>query len=406
MFLKYTTLVTYYVIIREVFFFFVDVYLLFNNLLFESTSNKKIPKHDHLLHLNTILLLQKKTHTDAMGAIFKNIIVYISTLTASLSYCYFFSSKLPKGTYRFISLIPIFYLFTILPLRCSYTFTTAVAFSFTTWLTNFKLLRFAFDLDPSPFHRSDSLLRFITVASLPIKSKNSDLSDSRSPERFLFKLGFRIVIFAVLASPVQNYRDRFHPKIVLVIYCVLLFLIIDIVAAVANSLMMLFTGLELEPSSNQPYLATSLQNFWGRWNLLVTNTLRHTVYKPVRLTFSGHNWAPHAGVIASFFVSGLMHELFVYELSRAKPTWEMTSFFVIHGICVVVEMVVKRHVADRRWRLPPVVSTPLTVAFVAVTGFWLFFPPLIRSRIDVKVLNEYEAAVEFIKNKLFLIYSF
>lgn len=338
-----------------------------------------------------------------MEAIFKNIIIYISTLTASLSYCYFFSSKLPKGMYRFISLIPIFYLFAVLPLRCSLLFTTAVSFSFTTWLTNFKLLRFAFDLDPSPFRPSDSLLRFITVASLPIKSKNSD---SSSPERFLFKLGFRILIFAILASPVQNYRDRFHPKIVLAIYCILLFLIIDIVAAVANSLMMLFTGLELEPSSNQPYLATSLQNFWGRWNLLVTTTLRHTIYKPVRSALSGRYWAPHAGVIASFFVSGLMHELFVYQLSREKPTWEMTSFFMIHGICVVVEMIVKRHLADGRWRLPPFVSTPLTVGFVAATGFWLFFPPLIRSRVDVKVLNEYEAAVKFIKNKLFSLYSF
>ncbi|KVH99165.1 probable long-chain-alcohol O-fatty-acyltransferase 5 [Cynara cardunculus var. scolymus] len=345
-----------------------------------------------------------------MEAVFKNSVFYISTLTASLSYCYFFSSKLSKGIFRFISLFPIFYLFAILPLRCSFLFPTAVSFSFTTWLTNFKLLRFAFDLDPSPFQPSDSLLRFITVASLPIKTKNSDSDRSASvkssPERFLFKLGCRILIFSILASLVQNYRYQFHPKIVLVIYCVLLFLIIDIVAAVANSLVMLLTGFELEPSSNEPYFATSIQNFWGRWNLLVTNTLRHTIYKPVRLTFAGHYWAPHAGVIASFFVSGLMHELFVYQLSREKPTWEMTSFFMIHGICVVVEMIVKRHLAGRRWRLPQFVSTPLTVGFVAATGFWLFFPPLIRSGVDMKVLNEYESAVGFIKNKLISVYSF
>ncbi|KAD4386087.1 hypothetical protein R6Q59_009620 [Mikania micrantha] len=334
----------------------------------------------------------------AMEATATSFIIYISIITASLSYCYFLSSKIPKGIYRFISLIPIFYIFTVLPLRCSSVFTTAIAASFTTWLTNFKLIRFAFDLDQSPFHPSDSLLRFITVTSLPIESKSVY---SQPPDRFRFKLGFQIIVFSVLVRLVLNHRHQFHPYLVLILYCGLLFLTIDIVAGVINALLFLFTGLELEPSFDHPYLAISLQDFWGRWNLMVTNTLRHTIYKPVRSTFSGHEWAPLAGVLTSFMVSGLMHELFVYQLSRAAPTWEMTWFFVLHGVSVVAEMIVKRRVAGRRWRLPMFMRWLLTMGFVATTGMWLFFPPLTRNGLDAKILQEYTSVIDFITGHIF-----
>ncbi|KAK1406973.1 hypothetical protein QVD17_38583 [Tagetes erecta] len=377
-----------------------------------------------------------------MEAIAKSFIIYTSTTTASLTYCYYISSNIPKGIYRFISLIPIIFLFTILPLHCTFIFTTAITASFTTWLTNFKLIRFAFDLDHSPYHPSHSLIKFITLASLPIKWKPIHSTSIHSPIRggvtatppsaqsavyskhkrpfglllkwpfgsnfqtFFqttiwdwcgwrtpgLKLGFQALIFSVLVNIVQNYKHDFHnihPNLLLVIYCGLLFLIIDIAAATINAMLFIVTGLELEPSSNQPYLATSLQNFWGRWNLMVTNTLRHTVYKPVRSVLSGYKWAPLAGVIASFIVSGLMHELFVYQLSREKPTWEMTWFFVIHGMCVVVEMIVKRCLDGGCLRLPVIVTRLLTMVFVAVTGMWLFFPPLIKRRVDVKILEEY-----------------
>ncbi|CAI9283499.1 unnamed protein product [Lactuca saligna] len=282
--------------------------------------------------------------------------------------------------------------------RSQYLYPTAISYL----LRSLKLIRFAFDLDESPYRRSDSLIRFITVASLPVKTKSTDsTSVNTSPERSWYKLGLQNLIFSILVSTVNNYRDRFHPDIILVIYCGLLFLIIDIIAGVGAALLLFLTGLELEPSSNEPYLATSLQNFWGRWNLLVTKTLRYTVYKPVRSAFSDHKWAPHAGVLSSFFVSGLMHELFVYQLSREDPTWEMTSFFVIHGICVVVEMIIKSNLAGGRWRLPKFLATLLTVGFVVVTGLWLFFPPLIRTKVDVKVLMEHASFVDFIKTTFY-----
>ncbi|KAL8243361.1 hypothetical protein R6Q59_009619 [Mikania micrantha] len=341
-----------------------------------------------------------------MEAIAKSFIIQISTITASLSYCYLISSRIPKGIYRFISLIPILYIFTILPLNCSFVLPTAITFSFTTWLTNFKLIRFAFDLDHSPFNPSDSLVRFIIFTALPINSEtmHPDHLIKSSPRIYQLKLWIQIVVLSVFIKIVLGYHDQVHQKLISFIYGWVLFLLIDIVTAITNMILFLTIGLELEPSSYHPYLATSLQNFWGRWNLLVTNTLRLTVYKPIVVTLPHRKWAPLVGILASFLVSGLMHELFVYQLSRAAPTWEMTLFFMLHGICVVVEMVVKRVVGGGRWRLPGFVGWLMTMVFVVVTGVWLFVPPFVKGRVDVKMLHEYKYVVNSIKSKYSQIY--
>ena len=61
--------------------------------------------------------------------------------------------------------------------------------------------------------------------------------------------------------------------------------------------------------------------------------------------------------------------------------------------------------AGGRWRLPPAVSRPLTVGFVAVTGFWLFFPQLVRNHVDDRGIGEYSVLNEFVKDKTLLLLS-
>ncbi|CAO2835792.1 unnamed protein product [Amaranthus hypochondriacus] len=170
-----------------------------------------------------------------------------------------------------------------------------------------------------------------------------------------------------------------------------MYLFIDIVFGVCDLFVGSTLGLELDPPSDEPYLSTSLQDFWGkRWNRMISDTLRHTVYLPVKSTavkLVGSRWAPLPGVMASFVVSGLMHELIYYNMTRVTPTWEVTWFFVLHGVCVVLEMVVKRSLGQK-WRLHWAISGPLTVGFVMGTGFWLFFPQLLRNHVDVKATED------------------
>ncbi|KAA8520179.1 hypothetical protein F0562_014435 [Nyssa sinensis] len=169
------------------------------------------------------------------------------------------------------------------------------------------------------------------------------------------------------------------------------------VAALARTLL----GLELEPQFDEPYLSTSLQDFWGRrWNLMVSRILRPTVYDPT-LSFSsqmlGRKWAPLPAIFSTFVVSGLMHELIFYYLGRVKPTWEITWFFLLHGVCLMVEIAIKKAV-NGRCRLPRIISGPFAVAFVMVTGFWLFFPQLLRCKADVRAFEEYAAVGAFAKD--------
>lgn len=343
----------------------------------------------------------------------KNIFGVCLSVITSLSYCYFISSRIPKGKYRFISLLPIFFHFTILPLYLTFTINQFITTFFITWLGNFKLLLLCFDQGPLSWGPPNSLLQFITIAALPIKIKQNknhpDYSISTKPKKIPLNLATEALLLALLVTILHSGREGnyIHPKVVLVLYCCLLYLLANILVASSGKLVRAVMQIELEPPSDEPYLSTSLQDFWGRrWNLMITNSLRHTVYLPIKsasMDLLGKDKASLVAVFASFVVSAFMHEFLLCYLIRAPPTWEMTSFFLLHGVCVVVELVAKRKLADC-WPLPSYVSIPLTVGFVVSTSFWLFFPPMMKNGLDVKVIDEFMLFLEYIKNKLHFMY--
>ena len=131
-----------------------------------------------------------------------------------------------------------------------------------------------------------------------------------------------------------------YPKVLLILYCFHIYFLLGFILAIVATLAQVLLGMELEPQFNEPYLSTSLQDFWGRrWNLMVTNTLRITVYNSTQHALVTHGinkkWAPLIVVFATFVVSGFMHELIFYLLWSVSPTWEVTWFFLLYGlICV------------------------------------------------------------------------
>jgi D-alanyl-lipoteichoic acid acyltransferase DltB (MBOAT superfamily) len=63
-------------------------------------------------------------------------------------------------------------------------------------------------------------------------------------------------------------------------------------------------GVKLPPNFNRPFLATSIQNFWQRWHMSLSNFVSTYLYKPfVRSTGS-----PRLGIFLAFSVVGLWHE--------------------------------------------------------------------------------------------------
>ncbi|KAG5561167.1 hypothetical protein RHGRI_004252 [Rhododendron griersonianum] len=137
-----------------------------------------------------------------------------------------------------------------------------------------------------------------------------------------------------------------------------------------------------------------------RWNLVVSRTLRSTVYEPalcISAQVIGRKWASLPAVMSTFVVSALMHEILFYYMGRLQPTWEVTRFFLLHGSCVVAEIWIKKLVKDR-WRLPRLISTPMSVGFVMVTVCWLFIPQLLRCKIYVRASEEYAVLGAFVKD--------
>ncbi|XP_015580109.1 acyl-CoA--sterol O-acyltransferase 1 [Ricinus communis] len=337
---------------------------------------------------------------------------------ASLIYCYALGKNVPEGKSRFILLLPIICLFLYLPLNLSTIHLGGMTAFFIAWLANFKLLLFAFGKGPLSSNPSISLPSFLALSCLPIKiqdnpSPKSQLEQnpypkiSKQAKKSSLNYAIKGILLATLVH-VYNYNDYIHPKIVLCFYCVHIYFFLEIVLAMVTAVVRTILRVELEPPFNDPYLSTSLQDFWGkRWNLMVSSILRSTIYEPT-LTISariiGRKWAPIPGVLASFLVSAVMHELMFYYLGRVRPTWEVTWFFILHGFCVVVEIAIKKALKGR-WRLPELISGVLAVGFVVVTGFWLFFPQFLQQcRADVRAFEEYAALGPFLKNSYRVIF--
>ncbi|CAK7330978.1 unnamed protein product [Dovyalis caffra] len=312
-----------------------------------------------------------------------SISVFVSTC-----YCYAVGRVVSKGTARLLCLVPIVCLFSYLPLYFHTINLSGLGGFLIAWLANFKILLFAFGKGPLSSNPSTSLASFVVVACFPIRIHQKQSSKSHLPDQELkdgktFKnYAIKVLLFAILVN-VPHYRDYIHPKIISFLYFLLLYVELETLLDVTAALVRVSLGLELEPPFNEPYLSTSLQDFWGRrWNLIVSSILRPSVYEPTRNLASvivGRQWALIPAFFGTFLVSGLMHELIFYYMGREKPTWQLTCFFLLHGVCVAFEIALKKKFGGR-WQLPPLISGAFTIGFVLLTGFWLFLPSLYRCK--------------------------
>ncbi|RZC57239.1 hypothetical protein C5167_004541 [Papaver somniferum] len=243
---------------------------------------------------------------------------------------------------------------------------------------NFNLLLFSFGKGPlSPKDRPVSFLNFLALACLPIKikqtSKNNNNSSLESSERPPLRLAIKVLVLGILTIGCAH-KESIHPKLLLFCYCGYLYIGLEFTLLAVGVTTAKLLNLETEPVFDEPYFSASLQDFWGRrWNLMVTNSLRVIVYEPVR------KWGQLPAVTATFVVSGIMHEII---------------FLLNWGETYMGKIKVKKLV-NGRWTLPLMVSRPLTIGFVILSSFWLFFPPLIKGGFDEKISREIVACLDY-----------
>ena len=93
-----------------------------------------------------------------------------------------------------------------------------------------------------------------------------------------------------------------------------------------------FSGVDVKELFRSPYKAKSLKEFWGkRWNMAFSEMTASVVYKPLKLMYG----IPLA-MIASFLVSGLLHEIaisFPVKVGYGLPF----LYFVLHGLAMFAE---------------------------------------------------------------------
>ncbi|XP_060185146.1 acyl-CoA--sterol O-acyltransferase 1-like [Lycium barbarum] len=335
------------------------------------------------------------------GEIHSFIVVWAIILT-SLCYSHTIVKFFPKGKSRFVAIIPIVCLFFILPLYLTSINLGGTTSFFIAWLANFKLLLFAFGKGPLSSTPPLPLSTFIPLACLPIKFQKystRDVATTKKTTNSTSNLVTKIALLAILIR-VYNYNNHLHPQFILFCYCLHIYLFLEITLTMVSNMVRVASRVELEPPFDEPYKTSSLQDFWGkRWNVMVTNILRPTVYDPVRSMMTNRisrKWASLLGILATFFVSGIMHELIFYYIARVKPSWEVTCFFIIHGVALSLEIMIKK-LLNGKFLVPKFISGPLALGFIILTSFWLFFPSLLRGQPDVKGCTECLAFTEFVR---------
>ncbi|RDX99075.1 putative long-chain-alcohol O-fatty-acyltransferase 1, partial [Mucuna pruriens] len=303
------------------------------------------------------------------GEIERFIKIWISAISCQC-YCYYIASRIPKGFLRFLSLLPILYLFIIFPLKLSSPNLC------------FKLILFSFNQGPLAL-TSSNIFHFISIASLPI---NPNQNNTQNPKWLLLLI--KVLILAMIVR-VYDYKENLHPHFILVFYCCYLYFGVKLVLVLIATAFQTAFGFDIELHFNEPYLCT--------WNLVVTRILRPTVYDPIRRMstgFVGPLYATSAAILATFLVSGFMHELMYYYL-----TSHVGGHMLFCASRCVHDSIGGGEEGDASLRVA-VAPCRIEAARDGILGRWLFFPHLLRNDVDRKAIEEYEILVDFIKSKL------
>jgi len=177
-----------------------------------------------------------------------------------------------------------------------------------------------------------------------------------------------------------------------------LMFILDISVTIGNHGLALFFRVPYVPIMNAPYLATSVRDFWVRWNVIVQRGLRRVVFDPVVYAFGygdGKRRIPASlfalAGFATFVFSGIMHEWMILAMTSTPTTWEQQVFFTLQGVIVLAEIIVQKTVKGVTGiDLGKVVPYPVQVLYALTVGVAfnpLFHNPLIREGIYFKFLS-------------------
>ena len=247
----------------------------------------------------------------------------------------------------------------------------------------FQSLSYTIDFYRGKIERERSLIRYATFVSLfprlmmgPIERAGNLLPQMRAPIRItgqdladgasLFVVGlFKKV---ALADYLAQYVDQVYampaqhgsPALILATFAYTWQIYFDFsgYTDMARGIARLL-GFRLMLNFNNPYLATGLGDFWGRWHISLSTWFKDYVYIPLGGNRKG-TLRTYGNMIATMLISGLWH----------GAAWTFVIWGALHALGRVVTREAERTVLYRD-KVPTFVKQMLVFAFVAFA--WIFF---------------------------------
>ncbi|CAI5475720.1 unnamed protein product [Closterium sp. Yama58-4] len=233
------------------------------------------------------------------------VVASCNVVTSSL--VFFLIRHLPKGFPRLLALSPIILLNIAVPCVFSAAkrgecIEKGLVFWTVSWLGNFRLLALAWNrgslTDPG---YSSSFLQFLVALYMPMRNRvretaktaafSPETPNTKQPRRhkqpasesspqLLLRGAFKAFL---LSLTIRAYALNLPAPAVTLLHSANLFLFVTLLCElVAGVVAAVAPRFAVEPHFRRPYLATSLGSFWARrWNLVVSVSLRETVYEPL-----------------------------------------------------------------------------------------------------------------------------
>jgi alginate O-acetyltransferase complex protein AlgI len=114
-------------------------------------------------------------------------------------------------------------------------------------------------------------------------------------------------------------------------------------------------GINLVENFKNPYLSSSIREFWSRWHISLSSWFRDYVYIPL-----GGNKTNQArwvmNILIVFFLSGLWH----------GASWSFVIWGLLHGTMLIIE-----RFFQGKLKLPHVLN--VIIVFICVCFAWIFF---------------------------------
>jgi alginate O-acetyltransferase complex protein AlgI len=119
---------------------------------------------------------------------------------------------------------------------------------------------------------------------------------------------------------------------------------------------------------NQPILSTSVTEFWSRrWNTAFRQLSHQFLFKPLTRRIG-----PRAALLATFAISGLVHDL-VISVPAGAGFGLPTTYFLLQAVGLLFE----RSHLGRRWLSRRTVARCFAIAIVALPAPLLFHTPFV-----------------------------